>query len=369
MHDPLVFDHLAYLCYKIYVGKWSLLRGDPEAARRKTQLGGFEEASVTDQEFFRRETRHSWAKGAAANGRSEEVQSAVGYAVTPTQGYPWLWSRDPSKDRLLQFHVDRETARYPLSDGCGAFKKYSRSGPRGRWKLPPWLEMLNHVLWTFDAVFPNATVKYDDAGNVLRSGVVAPERFSAAELMWRNFVDIGLFERMKQNLNATSIFCDIGAADGAVTAYVAKAFEMTAHAYDIVMPENNIFSMEERRTKTPIRLFDGEHIPEPDDACDLTLFSFVLHHAAASTFALLQEARRVTRPGGFVLVAEDMGSTADMERARRNARHDPHGIFRSEEEWRALLPAMGLQVVDYGPLWPGNASTPQEYLIAQAASQ
>lgn len=348
------------------MGNWSILRGDLEAASSELQTYGFEEGSLIDQEVFRQKTRYSWAKGAVANASPEEVHNAVGYTVTPTRGYPWLWSRDASKDRLLQFHVDREDAHFPLSDGCGAFKEHKRSGPRGIWELPQWLDksMSKDNLWAFDAVFPNATVKFDDAGNALLRGV-APERFTAAELMWRNFVDIGFFEQMKQDRNATYRLCDIGAADGAVTAYVAEAFKMTAHAYDIMLPEENKFSMEERRAKTPIRLFDGVHIPEQDDACDLTLFSYVLHHAAASTFKLLQEAKRVTRPGGFVLVAEDMGITADMARAQRNAQHDPHGIFRSEEEWRELLPAMGLQVVDYAPLWPGNASNPQEYFIAQ----
>ena len=370
MHDPLVFDHLAYMCYKIYVGNWSILRAGPdEIVSPEVQAYGFEEASMTDQEVFRQEMSN-WAKGAVANGSQEEVHNAVGYAVTPTRGYPWLWSRDPSKDRLLQFHVDRENARFPLSDGCGAFYEHKRSGPRGIWELPGWLENSMHSenLWAFDAVFPNATVKFDAAGDVLQRGV-APERFTAAELMWRNFVDIGFFEQMKQDQSATSRLCDIGAADGAVTAYVVEAFKMTAHAYDIMLPEKNIFSMEEQRAKTPIRLFDGEHIPEQDDACDLTLFSYVLHHAAASTFKLLQEAKRVTRPGGFVLVADDMAITDDMARAQRNAQHDPHGIFRSEEEWRALLPAMGLQVVDYSPMWPGNSSSPQEYFIAQVGIQ
>jgi hypothetical protein len=371
IHDPLVFDHLAYLCYKIYVGNWTILRSDrvSEAAPTALQIYGFEEGSTADQDVFRMQTRPAWAKGATAKGRQEAVHDAVGYNVRKTRGYPWLWSRDPSQDRLLQFHVDREDAQFPLSDGCGAFKKHERSGPRGTWDMPSWLEkslVNSENLWPFDAVLPNATVKFDDFGHKIQVGM-APDRFTAAELMWRSFVDIGLFEQMKQRKNATSRLCDIGAADGAVTAYVADAFHMIAHAYDIMMPDENLFSMKESRVKTPIRLFDGHHIPEQDDACDLTLFSFVLHHAGASTFTLLQEAKRVTRAGGFVLIAEDMGSTADMARAQRNAEHDPNGIFRSEEEWLALLPAMGLRVVDYSPMWPGNLSTPQEYFISTPA--
>ena len=202
MHDPLVFDHLAYQCYKIYVGNWTILRSDrvSEAAPTALQIYGFEEGNTTDQEVFRMTTRPAWAKGATVKGRQEAVHDAVGHNVRQTRGYPWLWSRDSSQDRLLQFHVDREDAQFPLSDGCGAFKEHERSGPRGPWDVPPWLEkaLINSEnFWPFDAVFPNATVKYDDFGHALSVGV-APARFSAAELMWRSFVDIGLFEQMKQ---------------------------------------------------------------------------------------------------------------------------------------------------------------------------
>ena len=47
MHDPLVFDHLAYMCYKIYVGNWSILRADPdEIVSPEMQAYGFEEATA-----------------------------------------------------------------------------------------------------------------------------------------------------------------------------------------------------------------------------------------------------------------------------------------------------------------------------------
>ena len=39
-----------------------------------------------------------------------------------------------------------------------------------------------------------------------------------------------------------------------------------------------------------VQLFDGENIPQGDGACTLTMFCYVLHHAASHTFKLLQEA-------------------------------------------------------------------------------
>ena len=86
MHDPLVFDHLAYLCYKIYVGNWTILRSDrvSEAAPTALQIYGFEEGNTTDQEVFRMTTRPAWAKGATVKGRQEAVHDAVGHNVRQT---------------------------------------------------------------------------------------------------------------------------------------------------------------------------------------------------------------------------------------------------------------------------------------------
>lgn len=47
-------------------------------------------------------------------------------------------------------------------------------------------------------------------------------------------------------------------------------------------------------------------IPLPDESSDLTLFRFSLHHMQpAVQLAMLGEARRVTRPGGRVVIVED----------------------------------------------------------------
>ena len=132
----------------------------------------------------------------------------------------------------------------------------------------------------------------------------------------------------------------MGASDGAVTAYIASAFDFQAGAYDIVVPDSNDFSMSENTSKTPIVLFDGQHIPEPAHSCDITLFSYVLHHAANNTQILLQEAKRVTKPRGYVLIAEDVAHPSDPTRtqaalANRPLHHD--AVFRSWSEWRQLF--------------------------------
>jgi ubiquinone/menaquinone biosynthesis C-methylase UbiE len=56
------------------------------------------------------------------------------------------------------------------------------------------------------------------------------------------------------------------------------------------------------RTALPLTLFDGRHLPFPDDSFDVVLLIFVLHHAAEPE-VVLREARRICRRR--VVVFED----------------------------------------------------------------
>ena len=188
----------------------------------------------------------------------------------------------------------------------------------------------------------------------------APERFVASKKLWHRFVEGGFLTRTTAGVpkGERARLCDVGAADGSLTNYLAKAFDYEPRAYDVVTPEHNLYTV--GKTMTNVSLFDGQSIPEADRGCDLMLFAYVLHHAANNTFALLQEAVRATR--GYVLVAEDLADPLDAERTARNLLHDKHGIFRTVSEWEALLPAMGLDILERGRLF--GDSSPQAYFIA-----
>merc|ERR1719238_2507417 len=87
----------------------------------------------------------------------------------------------------------------------------------------------------------------------------APERFGASEQLWRNFVDKGYLAKVKsvdREKNTKPMLCDIGAADGSLTNFIAKRFDMDAHAYDIVVPEKNIYTV--GSTMWPVALYDGK---------------------------------------------------------------------------------------------------------------
>merc|ERR1711988_878974 len=198
---------------------------------------------------------------------------------------------------------------------------------------------------TFDDIFPSDG---------------RPERFTASRHLWESFVNHGYLDELHVSSNPGQL-CDIGAADGSLTHFISRSFGMQSVAYDIVPPDDNLYSLGE--AQTTVQLFDGHDIPQPSGACALTLFCYVLHHAANNTFKLLQEARRVSSPSSFVLLAEDLAEPTSPERTARNLQHDPHGIFRTDDEWRALLPAMGLELVRSGHLFGEHA--PQMFYIAR----
>jgi len=192
-----------------------------------------------------------------------------------------------------------------------------------------------------------------------------PERFHASRKLWERFVETGSVGTMMSQAEIRGTrphLCDIGAADGSLTSYVSKSLNTTSAAYDIIPPTENLYSVVAEQTA--VQIFDGKSIPQANGACDLTLFCYVLHHAANNTFSLLQEAVRVSRPGsGMVLIAEDLADPLSAVRTARNLEHDSHGIFRTDDEWRALIYAMGLEIVDTGRLFAPDS--PQVYYMAR----
>merc|ERR1711920_1214484 len=78
--------------------------------------------------------------------------------------------------------------------------------------------------------------------------------------------------------------------------------------------------------------YDGVTIPEADLSFDAVSIMNVLHHAADSTPGLLRQVAAIART--WILITEDLDAP---EFRKRNLRHDPRGIFRSDREWRTLF--------------------------------
>jgi SAM-dependent methyltransferase len=131
---------------------------------------------------------------------------------------------------------------------------------------------------------------------------------------------------------------DVGAGDGSIGAIARQKYALGAvRAYDVQLVNNSWVDL---------ALFDGKRLPEADGSADLVMFAYVLHHAAASTPGLLREAARVARR--WVLVSEDLDRP---EWRARNAYHDLHAVFRSEDTWREQFASAGLRVVASGPIF------------------
>ncbi len=104
-------------------------------------------------------------------------------------------------------------------------------------------------------------------------------------------------------------------------------------------------------TTLPLQLYDGKTIPFADDAFDVGLVSFVLHHAQEPD-VLLKESRRVAMR--LIIVEDTPVRSFDIKAWRfwdnlMNHAHHPDVAVaheaKSNAEWQAFFEARGLRVV------------------------
>jgi SAM-dependent methyltransferase len=135
---------------------------------------------------------------------------------------------------------------------------------------------------------------------------------------------------------------DVGCGEGYVGEELLSRGAREVHGVDIVDIR--------RLCRASFSLYDGRHIPFPDDRFDLVMLNFVLHHVPdAHKIELVREAMRVTRAKVFIL--EDTPTSAFDRIA--NHRHGeayrkriesaaPFG-FLTPGEWRWLFRGMGFE--------------------------
>lgn len=123
------------------------------------------------------------------------------------------------------------------------------------------------------------------------------------------------------------------------------------------------------QTDVPFRTFNGRDLPVERESYDVVLLLYVLHHAAED-LPLLRESRRVLRPEGRLLVAEDSVdglwnrflTVAFHVWLRVAARMSCDGEFRRTPQWLNRFRSTGFKVVETVPLghhlgrslWPRN---------------
>jgi len=108
-------------------------------------------------------------------------------------------------------------------------------------------------------------------------------------------------------------------------------------------------------------LYDGQTLPLPTASTDLISLVHVLHHVepgGSSMFHLLQEVKRILKPGGVVIVKEHdspnknydlyleaMHSLKQLVFYTNEPEKMPLGSYQSLEEWRVTFRRVGLPVV------------------------
>ena len=133
---------------------------------------------------------------------------------------------------------------------------------------------------------------------------------------------------------------DVGCGNGFIAHHLSAMLGTSVTGIDL-----------DQSAQAPIdyRSFDGTHFPVADESFDGVLFCYVLHHAQ-DLGAILSEVRRVLRPGGLMVVYEDIPElwwdrfVCSIHNRQWRARTGPC-TFRLKEEWRDTFAAGGFEIV------------------------
>ena len=143
-----------------------------------------------------------------------------------------------------------------------------------------------------------------------------------------------------------SKFLDLGCGSGIISREFEKKFDLDLTGIDIV--DNRVIPIK-------FQLADGERLPFEDNGFDAVLISFVLHHTDDPA-KVINEARRVTRNGGRIIVFEDLyegffakmicnlhGGTYGLLFEHHAGKEQYH--FNTQLEWDRTFADAGLKLI------------------------
>jgi SAM-dependent methyltransferase len=137
---------------------------------------------------------------------------------------------------------------------------------------------------------------------------------------------------------------DVGCGDGATIIELAKRWERASFVgYEISESAVDFLRTRDVPALERAEVFDGEHVPEPDDSFDLALLINIVEHAPQAV-PLLREVGRVA-PRVAVAIALEETAAARRSAYRRNAEKIGHVQRFSLDSARALLEEAGLTVL------------------------
>jgi ubiquinone/menaquinone biosynthesis C-methylase UbiE len=143
-------------------------------------------------------------------------------------------------------------------------------------------------------------------------------------------------------IKKNSKILDLGCGSGIVGESFKKYFQSEVSGIDII---------DQRMSKIPFTLYDGEDIPFADNSFDAVLINFVLHHCE-DPVRILSEAKRVAKdkivvyedlPEGiiFKIVCKLHGLTF----ATFFQKNDEYGNFKTSKEWKEIFKNLGLELL------------------------
>ncbi len=134
---------------------------------------------------------------------------------------------------------------------------------------------------------------------------------------------------------------DLGCGSG----IIGKAFQdfFGAELFGVDIKDRRI-------TNLPFQIYDGVHLPFPENSFDIVLINYVLHHAE-DPLALLKEAKRVVRDK--VIVFEDLSEgifskfICQLHRISYSKifKNPDKTFFKSEAEWEKIFREIGFNLI------------------------
>jgi ubiquinone/menaquinone biosynthesis C-methylase UbiE len=133
---------------------------------------------------------------------------------------------------------------------------------------------------------------------------------------------------------------DVGCGNGFIAHHLSALLQTPVVGLDVA---------ESTTARISYHQFDGRHFPLADQSFDAVLFCYVLHHAQ-DAHLILNEARRVLRDGGLMIIYEDnpvcwwdraVCWSHNLQWQGKTGRCS----FRLENGWRSLFSRSGFEVI------------------------
>jgi len=144
-----------------------------------------------------------------------------------------------------------------------------------------------------------------------------------------------------KSLEPYSEILDVGCGNGFIAHHLSALLKTSVVGLDVGASTS---------AKISYHQFDGRHFPLPDQSFDAVLFCYVLHHAQDARL-VLDEARRVLKDGGLMIIYED-NPVCWWDRAvcwSHNLQWQSKTgkcTFMLESGWRRLFEKSGFEVVN-----------------------